>query len=296
MKLDLKLRTVLVLSAAAGVMTMLVLWGPSATIPRPLASVEVTKAKVADERRDAVRRMAGRPSLNGAVRKSTASSGQAERLREQLRLGMKGFDPAVVQAEIQRVMPELIALDPQIAVILLEEFPAYRGDLLLRISQNWGRLNAPEALKWAEALTVPAEKESVRDSIAMEWATENPLEAISLVTERRENHHPEVMDVIIYRWAKQDLVSALEWIKHNPSFESGDRLAVQAVSAVMDEDPELAAISVVEEMQPGEAQNDTALMVLASWLRRDAVAARAWVAQFPDGPLREKAIAMAAGH
>jgi hypothetical protein len=54
--------------------------------------------------------------------------------------------------------------------------------------------------------------------------------------------------------------------------------------------PTDAASFVVGEMQAGPAQDEAAMAVLHQWALRDFTGASAWVNEFPEGNMRERAI------
>jgi len=103
---------------------------------------------------------------------------------------------------------------------------------------------------------------------------------------------PDFADVqhFLQHWAAIDLGAARDWIHQQPAGDRRDAFVARIIFVLSKQDPATAAHWVIDEIEPGPAQNESAISVLHQWALHDFSAAEIWVQSFPEGPLRERAI------
>ena len=74
-----------------------------------------------------------------------------------------------------------------------------------------------------------------------------------------------------------------------PGGESRDKLAIRLTYVLSQTDPTAAAKLALEQMLPGSSQDEAVMIVVTQWANKDLPAANAWVQDFPEGPLQERA-------
>jgi hypothetical protein len=94
----------------------------------------------------------------------------------------------------------------------------------------------------------------------------------------------------LQHWATIDLGAARDWIHQQPIGDRRDAFVARIIFVLSQQDPATAAQWVLDEIEPGPAQNESAISVLHQWALHDFSAAESWVQNFPEGPLRERAI------
>jgi hypothetical protein len=121
-------------------------------------------------------------------------------------------------------------------------------------------------------------------------AESNPAKAVSLaISSGLQDQASPVLPNLVQQWAAADLPSALTWAMKQPESEQRDECMARVALAYSRRMPADAARLVVDEIPAGQTQTESAIMVLHQWAKQDLPAAAAWVAMFPDGPLRTRA-------
>jgi len=98
-----------------------------------------------------------------------------------------------------------------------------------------------------------------------------------------------VMENLVQNWATKDIASAINWVGQQPAGGQREQYVGRIAFALSQTSPAEAARFIVQQI-PAAAQEEPAIMVLHRWANQDFKAASAWVAAFPAGPLRERAI------
>ena len=94
---------------------------------------------------------------------------------------------------------------------------------------------------------------------------------------------------LVQQWAEQDLQSAANWIEARPAGEEREQMLWRLAIAQSAPAPGDAARLVIEQIPAGPVQMEATISVLHQWAVRDLTGAKAWVALFPIGALRERA-------
>lgn len=103
------------------------------------------------------------------------------------------------------------------------------------------------------------------------------------------NDDPVVLENFVQLWAGADLNSAYDWVHQIPTGPARDRLMTRIAFAASQSDPPSAAWLVVEEVPPGPIHEEAVVMVVHQWALQDPDSATAWVDQFPNSSLRDRA-------
>jgi len=168
-----------------------------------------------------------------------------------------------------------------------------RQEALANIASVWARQNFSEAATWAGQLADDNERPSVLMNVANEAVYTDPQSALKLAaTLPSDSTRNDLITRATEVWAAQAPEDALAWAKQI----SGEALREQVIAGIAmtwgGSDPVAAAKLALNSLAPGEFQNKAVIAILQRWTLTDAPGATAWVNQFPEGTLREKATAV----
>jgi len=136
-----------------------------------------------------------------------------------------------------------------------------------------------------------SEEESL-ERRCLQLAERDPPEAVILASDTRgSSTHPGLLENLVGQWATHDLQASYEWVLEQQPGELRDALMARVAFAGSLSDPAAAARIVTDEMTPGQKQTEAAISVLHQWALRDLNAAASWAFAFPEGPLRQRAVA-----
>jgi hypothetical protein len=166
---------------------------------------------------------------------------------------------------------------------------ADREKALRSLAQEWAAADPTAAERWAAALTDSSERERALSHVCLTICETSPAEAASIAQWHRIDKG--VVEAIASRWAESDFDAAVAWADAFSDAELRDRVLARLVLARAGTAPAEAAAIVSNSLEPGQAQQEAAIAVLHQWLLKDAEAARKWVDVFPEGPLKDRAIA-----
>lgn len=145
----------------------------------------------------------------------------------------------------------------------------------------------------AEVMKLPPgdQRDEALKAVCYGVAQDDPAAALSIAQKTHLDQQPgAVMDNIVQQWGDKDLASAYAWVNQQPAGSERDGMMTRIAYLYSKSDPSDAANLIMQQMSPGEKQTEAAMMVLHQWGLRDMSGAAAWVATFPDGPLRERAL------
>jgi hypothetical protein len=186
-------------------------------------------------------------------------------------------------AEIENVAPSQTDEDDSV-VMGREEF--------LRELRKWARRDVDGALASVANLADEELRGEALEFICYGVAESNPAKAVNLAVSSGLQDRPgAVVQNLVQQWAVADLPSALAWTTKQPNGEQRDEYMARVALEYSRRMPADAARLVVDQIPPGPAQTESAMTVLHQWAIQDLPAAAAWVAKFPDGPLRTRAVA-----
>ena len=195
------------------------------------------------------------------------------------------------------LLPALVALDAPAAGKLAESLaPATsRDQVLSRVAQIWAGKDPAGALAWAAQLSDTNELRSTLADVLFRMAQADPVKAIA-AAQQYPASVGEVMASVAQQWADKDLPAALAWAGNQPAGTQRDQIMARIAFVESKTAPEAAGTLIVTQMQPGAIQNEAAISVLYQWIQTDFDAASAWVNQFPESPLKARALAELEGY
>jgi hypothetical protein len=91
-------------------------------------------------------------------------------------------------------------------------------------------------------------------------------------------------------WAAKDFSAAFAWANAQPNRENDERRDLVfkgIVSVLAQSSPQTAAQTVMNEIQPGRIQFQSAVLVLDHWMVSDSVKAQVWLEGLPKEGMRE---------
>jgi hypothetical protein len=153
----------------------------------------------------------------------------------------------------------------------------------------WARKDPEAALSWGQQQTNNAERGEALTDACFQIAQTDPERAVMLA-EQFNLDNDAVLENLAQQWAAKDLTTAQNWIAAQPSGNQRDALTTGIAFIWSQTEPANAAQFVVQQIPPGSAQDEAAMMVLHQWALVDSSEASAWVQQFPESPLRNRAL------
>ena len=157
---------------------------------------------------------------------------------------------------------------------------------LVWAGRDWSR-----ASEWARSLPVERERDEALRLVAHETVRSEPVAALAMAVELPAG---EPRDQLVLRaaseWAMTDPKGAVAW-----AHEIADPVLRESVLAGVavawgEGDPVAAATLAAEELAPGRVRSDAVVAIVQRWGRADPQAAARWVAEFPEGAMREAAL------
>lgn len=202
-------------------------------------------------------------------------------------------DPTESGRELQwRLLRHWAESDARAAAAMTAEMPegSDRQEALANIAGVWARQNFSEAATWAGQLSNGDERQSALESVAGEAVYTDPQAALKLATTLPlDSSRDELITRATEVWAASDPESAVAWAKQIPD----NTLREQVISGIAttwgNSDPVAAANLAINSLPAGEFQDKAVVAIVQRWAMTDQAAAEAWVANFPEGSLRQSA-------
>jgi hypothetical protein len=168
--------------------------------------------------------------------------------------------------------------------------PDDRAEACERVASQWARRDFGEGIAWARQLGDSQDRESALIGIATEAVANHPAEVLALASE--VPMPPDRHDIIVQaasRWATLDSREALNWARQIPDSPLRQEVVAAVAVAWADHDSKAAARLVIESLPPGVDQENALVGVVQRLAIKDMNVTKTWTAQFPPGPLRERA-------
>lgn len=173
-------------------------------------------------------------------------------------------------------------------VAQLRQEPTY-DEALTQVALGWAGSDRAAALDWARTLPEGDSREAVTLDLAYQTARTDSAKAlevgISLPPSRKRD---DLLELAISQWSTTDFTAAVQWAGRDeldPSLRQ--RLLAAVAVAVAGQDGSAAATLAATALTPGEEQDRVAVAIVQRWVQNDPKSTAAWVAQFPDAPIRE---------
>jgi hypothetical protein len=205
---------------------------------------------------------------------------------------LSGDEPRLSDV-LAKLLPAWVERHPEAAAQFASSLAPgpMRNMILGRVAILWTVQDAPAALAWAQTSENPAERNTLVGSVCVQISQSDPHRALVAAEDfDLGNKNAPMFSVIAERWATRDPLAALSWAAAQPPGEGHDGLISRVALAASGSVPAQAACLLVDQLPPGNMQDESIISVLDQWARRDPKAAAAWVATFPAAlPLRARA-------
>jgi hypothetical protein len=181
---------------------------------------------------------------------------------------------------------------PEEVVERLRQLPGgpERNQAIQSLAVAWAEYDAKAAAAWARGLPDESERELAMLAVAGELMRSSAIDALQLAVELPPG---EVRDELLKRgaaeWALADADAAIDWARGVEDTALRTMVLSSAATAWSERDPRAAATLAVEELEVGRLQADAVVAIAQRWVQTDPEGAKAWVEQFPEGPLKEAA-------
>jgi hypothetical protein len=185
-------------------------------------------------------------------------------------------------------------IDPAAAAASVSSVPATNkvaGAALAQVAMSWAERDAVGALSWAQGLPESIHRDEAIVAAGWEAARTEPALAFQSALQLEGGADRDTLLVhAVKQWAQEDSASAFHAIDQIPVAALQQRLLSAMAVATAEHDAHAAATLAVSRLQPGDIQNRTVVGIIQRWVQHTPADAAAWVAEFPDGPLRSVAL------
>ncbi len=154
--------------------------------------------------------------------------------------------------------------------------------------RQWARENPELALAWLASAQEGPQRDALVETVCAKIAESNPAQAVALA-EQYATNNTYLLANLVYQWSQRD-AEARAYALAKPKGEQRDHLLARVALTRAKEDPIDAAMLVVQEITPGEIQNEAAMSVVHQWALLNPTQALGWVELFPEGELRTRAL------
>jgi hypothetical protein len=160
-----------------------------------------------------------------------------------------------------------------------------------QVALAWAAGDSGAAWDWAAGLAAGPAREAALLSLAYELSRDDPALALERSSALPDSPgRAQFIEHAIANLATRDPRAALlQADAIDDPVLRGNALARLATSWA-ESDPSAAATLAVDAMAPGPAQERAIAAVVQRWAQQDPAAVRAWVATFPDGPVKDNAL------
>jgi hypothetical protein len=194
-----------------------------------------------------------------------------------------------------KLLAALTYVDPMAAARVAQSQGSLREAAIRIVVQNWASLDRGDAERWAAQLQNPDERDTALSYLCYQVSQSDPAQAIKIAADHGISGQRGLIQNLAEQWAAKDFFSAGAWASTLSTGDERDQIYMRLALVLSKAVPREAAQLVLDEIKPGVTQSEAAISVLHQWTLRDYEGAAAWVAQFPDGELRERALQELAG-
>ncbi|QJE95015.1 hypothetical protein [Luteolibacter luteus] len=158
------------------------------------------------------------------------------------------------------------------------------------VAGSWAKHDPAAALSWARGLSQEAPRQQALIGCGSELAFHDPQQAIDLAIEAGTiPATEELLNQAAGAWATKDPGSAAAWANAITDTALREKLVGGVASAWADQDPRAASKLVIDSMHDGSLEENALVGIVQRIAFKDMAKAREWVAQFPEGRMRERA-------
>jgi len=207
---------------------------------------------------------------------------------------LKAAEPADLAADLSRQLIRRWAEgDPQGVAAWMNNLPSgnQREAALDNLAIVWANSQLADAIGWGQSLTDEGERHRALTAVANEAVRADPIAALQLaVNLPADSQRDDLIRRGAMEWASGDAPSAVAWAEQIPDETLRAKVLAGEAVAWAKQDPEAAAVLAAKELPAGRLQEDTVVSIVQRWAQQRPEAAAAWVAKFPEGPVRAAAI------
>ncbi|MDB6018462.1 MAG: hypothetical protein JWR19_2951 [Pedosphaera sp.] len=168
-----------------------------------------------------------------------------------------------------------------------------RQEALAIAASAWAEQNFADATAWAKQLPDTAEQQKVLEIMADEAVYEHPVEALRLATTLAPS---SALDGTTARaiavWTRTAPEDAVSWAKQIRDEDSREQVITSIAATWGESNPAAAVNLAITSLRLGPVLDQTVITVVQRWAQTDALDAKAWVDQFPQGTFRQAAMAV----
>lgn len=190
-----------------------------------------------------------------------------------------------------RILQRYSEYDARAAAAALTEMPADdRSEACERVATQWVRQSLGDAMEWTLRLSEAGDRQGALIGIAAEAVSDHPAEVLALASEIPLP--PERHDIIAQAascWTTSDPKSAVNWAAQISDSALREEVLAAVAVAMADRDTNAAARLAIDSLPPGPGQENAVMGIVQRLASQDMEGTKTWVAQFPRGPLRERA-------
>lgn len=203
---------------------------------------------------------------------------------------IQALKPTKTGRDLQlRLLQRWAVIDIRAAAQGLNQFQGTnRSDACERIAAIWARQNLSESIGWAQQLSEGSGRQEALLSIASEVAFTNPKEALVLASQITvPQEKSDLIDQAASTWASTAPETAVDWAKQIQDSNLREQVVGAIATTWADKDPIAAAKLVLDSLPEGKTQENAIFGIVQRMTVKNPEAARTWVEQFPEGPLRD---------
>ena len=156
--------------------------------------------------------------------------------------------------------------------------------------RKWAMENPAQALAWMSQAPAGEQRDTLAEIVCAQMAETDPAQSVQLA-ERFGQNCTNLLENLVYQWSERNAAEARTYALEKPPGEERDRLLARVALTCAKENPAEAAQLVVDEIATGEIKNEAVMSVLHQWGLRQPREALAWAELFPEGELRQRALA-----
>ena len=214
-------------------------------------------------------------------------------VREMQELQMQ--KPTVFGRELQlHLIRQWAEKDPRSATGWINQMPtgSDRQEALAAAANAWAGQDFVGAITWAKQLPGSDDRQKALEATADEASYDHPVEALGLATTLAPSSTlNEIIARAVAAWTRNSPGDAISWTKQIPDPVSREQMMTSIAAAWGESNPVAAGTLAANSFRPGPLQDQAVIAVVQRWAQTDAPAVKAWIDQFPEGPLRQVAMA-----
>jgi hypothetical protein len=175
--------------------------------------------------------------------------------------------------------------------------PAAAGNYALQIKENlplnalqsvarqWSQSDPRQALAWLDQIPWEEQEESqkrqqILGDVMSIWVRKDPATAANEVIRLPPADAKAALSPVLGYWAGKDLPAATQWVKQLPAGATKDSAIVAVAPQIAQADPAIA-VNWAAAIGDESLRQENIESFARKWLRRDKVAATAWISSAP---------------